>query len=257
MAFFWRIWIAVIAVNLIVLSIFVVLATVQFGNINAGLAADRLNVLANRTVAPFKAVAEIGLSLSTVRNARALLERSRQSDDAIVSIDVFDADGRILHSTMDTPAAGLLPEVQATRRASQGRPWHHETATGFLSGVEIASRSGGSAGGIMITYSNASNVARIRGVGAELGMGALMIFLVGSVLSAGILGLGLRPQIAMFETLEKTISDFERITWRSRGHDLLDGQKPAENELMQLLVGAEQNYRTAGDALDQAKEGAH
>ncbi len=250
MALFWRIWMAVVAVNLAVLSIFVILATMQFGNINAGLAADRLTVLANRTAAPFEAAAKLGLPLSTVRNARALLERSRQSDDAILSIDVFDADGRIIHSTADSQQREISADIQETRRAARGAAWHHETFDGFLSGIEIASRGGGSAGGIVITYSNTENVTRVRAVGAELALGAFLIFLVTSGLSAGLLRLGLNPQIGFFDSLEETISDFERAAWRSGGHDLAPAGNADESELKRLLAQAEHNYQKARLDLD-------
>jgi hypothetical protein len=256
MALFWRIWMAVVAVNLVVLSIFVILATMQFGNINAGLAADRLIVLANRTAAPFEAAAKLGLSLSTVRNARALLERSKQSDEAILSIDVFDADGRIIHSTAESPLREIPAGAQATRRAARGHSWHHETSVGFLSSIEISSRDGGSAGGIMITYSNTGNVTRLHAVGAELALGAFLIFLVTSGLSAGLLRLGLNPQIGFFESIEKTISDFERAAWRSSGRNLVPAGNTDENELMDLLVKAEHNYRKAKHALDGNTEQA-
>src|SRR3546814_1835454 len=96
MALFWRIWAAVTLVNLAVLTIFVGLATLQFGNINSDLVGERLVVLADLTAAPFEAAAKIGLPLSTVRNADALLERARQTDGAILAIHVFDAAGRIV-----------------------------------------------------------------------------------------------------------------------------------------------------------------
>ena len=90
MALFWRVWAAVMLVNFAVLSGFVALATLQFGSINSALVGERLGVLAGRTVAPFEAAVRIGLPLSSVRNANALLERARQTDDSIVAILVFD-----------------------------------------------------------------------------------------------------------------------------------------------------------------------
>src|SRR3546814_3890200 len=106
MALFWRIWAAVTLVNLAVLTIFVGLATLQFGNINSDLVGERLVVLADLTAAPFEAAAKIGLPLSTVRNADALLEGARQIDGAILAIHVFDAAGRIVHSTAEPAQIG-------------------------------------------------------------------------------------------------------------------------------------------------------
>src|SRR3546814_11426479 len=120
MALCWRIWAAVTLVNLAVLTIFVGLATLQFGNINSDLVGERLVVLADLTAAPFEAAAKIGLPPSTVRNADALLERPRQTDGAILAIHVFDADGRIVHPTADPATAALPAEQLAVRLASGG-----------------------------------------------------------------------------------------------------------------------------------------
>src|SRR3546814_9884983 len=70
MALFWRIWAAVTLVNLAVLTIFVGLATLQFGNINSYLVGERLVVLADLTAAPFAAAAKIGLPLSDRKSTR-------------------------------------------------------------------------------------------------------------------------------------------------------------------------------------------
>ena len=132
MALFWRIWTAVILVNLAVLALFVGLATLQFDSINASLVGERLSVLAGRTAAPFQAVARIGLSLSTVRNADALLERARQTDDVIIAIHVFDQAGRIVHSTDALPPAAIPTEALAAREAAAGAPCTARPKAGFL-----------------------------------------------------------------------------------------------------------------------------
>ena len=107
MALFWRIWVALSLVDIVALSIFVGGATVQFGNINSRLIGERLFVLADRAAAPFRAAARIGLPLSTARNTDALLAGARQTDDTILAIDVFDAAGRILHSTANPPPSAI------------------------------------------------------------------------------------------------------------------------------------------------------
>lgn len=53
MTLFWRIWVAVSLVNVLVLSVFLGLAALQFASINSVLVGERLAVLATRTVAPF------------------------------------------------------------------------------------------------------------------------------------------------------------------------------------------------------------
>ena len=256
MALFWRIWAAVTLVNLAVLTIFVALATLQFGNINSGLVGERLVVLADRTAAPFKAAARIGLQLSTVRNADALLERARQTDDAILAIHVFDVAGRIVHSTV-TPAPTSIPAgALFARTAADGAPWHRETADGFLSSIDIVSRDGSTVGGILIVYPGGGNVTRIRATAAELGLAAIGVLMAAAALSALLLRLGLGRQIRLFEAIDSAFTRFERGAWRSAAGRPPDVAVSEADELRVLLDTAETRYRTVGQALGPTRDGA-
>ena len=257
MALFWRIWTAVILVNLVVLTLFVALATLQFDSINSGLVGERLVVLAGRTAAPFQAAAKIGLPLSTVRNADALLERARQTDDAILAIHVFDETGRVVHSTDATVPAMIPPLALAARAAAAGAPWHNETEAGFFSGIDIPARGGATAGGILIVYPGGGNVTQVRAMGAELALAAIAVMLAAAGLSALLLRLGLRRQIRTFEAIDGAIADFERGSWRSAAAGAI-ASTPTEDgtgELRQLLDAAETRYRAAGRALATTREG--
>jgi hypothetical protein len=256
MALFWRIWTAVILVNLAVLTLLVGLATLQFDSINSGLVGERLAVLAGRTAAPFQAAAKIGLPLSAVRNAGALLERARQTDDAILAIHVFDEAGRIVHSTATPAPTDIPPEALAGRAAAAGTPWHGESAGGFLSSIDIPAREGATAGGILIVYPGGGNVTRIRAMGAELGLDAIAVLVIAAGLSTLLLRLGLRRQIRTFEVIDGAIADFERGSWRSAAAGSV-APAPADNgigELRQLLDAAETRYRATGQALAVARE---
>jgi hypothetical protein len=248
MALFWRIWAAVTIVNLVVLTVFVVFATLQFGNINAGLVGERLAVLARQTAAPFEAVAKIGLPLATARNAKALLERARQTDDAILAVHVFDAAGHIVHSTAAAPSAMIPAEARTARTTAAGEPWHLETADGFLSSIDIASADGASAGGILIVYPDSASATRIRAMAADLALAALAALVAAAALSALLLRLALARQIRSFDDMDSVIADFERTAWRSAA-----GRPPQPRadagELRQLLAAAEERYRAEGRRL--------
>ena len=250
MALFWRIWTAVILVNLVVLTLFVGLATLQFDSINSGLVGERLAVLAGRTAAPFQAAAKIGLPLSTVRNASALLERARQTDDAILAIHVFDQAGNIVHSTDAAAPAAIPAEALSARAAAAGGTWHSEIDDGFLSSIDIPARGGASAGGILIVYPGGGNITQIRAMGAELAVAALAVLIAMAAASALLLRLGLGRQIRTFEAIDGAIADFERGAWRSAAAGTVSPPAGgATAELRQLLDEAEASYRTAGRAL--------
>lgn len=248
MALFWRIWLALSVVNLAVLSLFAFLAILQFDNISSTLVGERLHVLAERTAAPFSSAARIGVPLSTVRNAKALLERARQSDDDIIAIHVFDATGRIVHSTAETPSALIPADAIAARDAASGERWRQWSDDGFYGGIEISDATGVTAGGILVVYPADSNATQIRAMVAELGLAVIVVLLVSAALSAVLLRIGLVRQIAMFEVIDTEISDFERDAWRSAA-----GAAPKADArpgvLHALLETAEQRYRRSGRAI--------
>lgn len=240
------------------MALFVGLAALQFDSINSALVGERLMVLAERTAGPFRSAARIGLPLSTVRNAGALLEGARQTDDAIRAIHVFDAEGRIVHSTDAHPAAMIPAQAAAARSKAAGESWHAATAEGFLSSIDIASRSGGTAGGILIVYPGRGNVTQVRAMTAELGLGAIAVMLVSAAISALLLRLGLGRQIRQFEAVDGAIDDFERVAWRSAaaGPAAAPMGEGDTSELRRLLREAETRYRATGREIAAATEGA-
>ena len=249
MALFWRIWFAVSFVNLLVLTIFVGLATLQFGNINSDLVGERLAVLAERTAGPFKAAAKIGLPLSTVRNAEALLERARQTDGAILAIHVFDNKGRIIQSTDKQPPAEIPARVLAARAAADGSSWHIESDETFLSCIDIVARDKMVIGGVLIVYPKSSSVTRILAMGAELALATIVILLVGAVFSLFLLRLSIGKQIRLYDSIDSAVMNFEQGAWRSAAaRPSFTGEGDAE-ELGHLLEAAELSYQSAGRVL--------
>jgi len=248
MALFWRIWLAVTFVNLAVLTIFIGLATLQFGNINSDLVGERLMVLAERTVGPFKAAAKIGLPLSTVRNAEALLERARQTDSAILAIHVFDNAGRIVQSTDKQPPAEIPAKALAARAAAGGAPWHIESDEIFLSSIDIIARDKMNVGGVLIVYPKSSSVTQIRAMGAELALATILILFVGTVLSLFLLRLSIGKQIRLYDSIDRAVMNFERGVWRSAaGRTSPDVE--GEEDFGHLLEAAEMSYQAAGREL--------
>src|SRR5690606_10928664 len=122
---------------------------------------------------------------------------------------VFDAAGRIVHSTIVPPPKTISREAAAARREAKGAAWHRETSEGFLSSIDIASRDGVSAGGILITYPVRGALIRLRAMAAELAVVAVGVLMASAVLSALLLRLGLRRQIRLFGEIDGAILDFE------------------------------------------------
>lgn len=256
MALFWRIWAAVTVVNLVVLAIFVGLATLRFDQIHSALVGERLVVLADRTAAPFAAAARINLPLSSVRNAAALLERARQTDDLITAIHVFDIEGRIIHSTEAKPPLTIPPDAVAARTQAEGLPWHQETDAGFLSSIDIPKPGNQTAGGILVVYPSRGNVINVRAMAAELALSAIGLLVVVSALSGVLLRLGLWKQIAAFGAVDEAIVSFERDSWRSAAARTRPHNAAGDaGDLRTLLESVDRNYRALGQAIAAAEKG--
>lgn len=266
MALFWWVWAVVVVVNVLVLAFFVGLATLRFASIDAALVGERLAVLANRTATPFAAAARIGLSLQAVRNAPAVLERARQTDEAIIAIHVFDTEGRVVHSTAADAPARIPPSVAVALATGDGRPWYRETADGFLSGIQIQSASGTPMGGVLIVYPRRGSLTNLRAMGAELAVAAVAVLVVSSALGAVLLRLGLAPHLAAFRAVDQSIAAFERRSWRqafvtvAEGGELAEvptaaaGQAaPGDDGLAALLADAERRYLDARRTLAAAE----
>ncbi len=256
MTLFWRIWQAIILVDLSVLALFVWLALLQFAGIKADLVGERLLVLAEQTAAPFKAAGRIGLPLANVRNANALLERARQTDDTIQAIHVFDETGRILHSTDSAHPESISPGALKARRVSAGESWYRETSEGFLSSIDIPVLGRKAPSGIVIVYPATGSNIQVRAMGAELSLAAVAVLFVSSVLSTLLLGLVLRQQVRHFDDTEHTISDFERSSWRTAAGEsvktVANGYEPAT--FGQLLQAAEERYLSVCKSIENVGE---
>lgn len=251
--FIWRIWTAVVLVTLVVLALFVLLATLQFQSINSALTSDRLAVLADRTAESFKAPVRIGLPLSTVRNAAALLERARQTDRRILAMHVFDASGRVVHSTVAPAPESISPQaIHAVSKAENGR-WRLSSGSTFVSGVTMRDPGGNVAGGVMVVYPATGHLTQVRAMAAELGFAALGGLLAVAIVGAVLLRVSVRRLFRRFERIETDISEFERGAWRSAAGapepaPLPDGESGA---LRWLLPEAESTYRRTGQHLSQ------
>ncbi len=233
---------------LVVLSLFVALATLQFGSVNATLVGERLVVLAGRTVAPFAAVNRLGLPLSSVRNSRALLERARQTDEDIVALHVFDAQGKVVSSTAELAPQEISADARRWRAAARGAPWYRETSDGFVGSVDIAARDGRSAGGILVVYPGGGSQTQVRAMLAELVLGAIGVWLVAALAGALLLRWGLSGMIRHFDAIDAEYREFARGGWRLAA-GFRAPMPAAAGTLHERLDAAAARYRATGRRL--------
>ena len=240
MAVFLRLWAVAVATLALVLALFVGLAILNFNQIQTDLLSGRLAVLAEMTAEPFEAAARIGLPLASVRNSAALLERARQSDDAIAGVYVIDADGAVIRAT---GGAGL----QMPARRAEDTRWNWSDGAHLFSAVQIVGAAGHPLGAVVVEIDRRESTILVRAMAAELLTSALAIWAVMSALSGAGIWLWLRPQIAAFSSAEAQIEAFEQDVWSGRvtaGVASADGLGQA---LRAVFAGYRQALRDRGD----------
>jgi len=237
MAVFWRLW-AIASVTLaIAILIFVWLTLLQFRNVQRTLLTERVAVLAENTAKPFESAMSIGMPLSSVRNAEALLERARQTDDAITAILLVDPKHQILRQVGD--------DTSALASLAQSADWSRGAVNlfdggRFVSFNPIAGSGGGSPGAIVVALDASASINRTWAMGAELATAAA------AFLGVGILAIGLAlrrafaSEIAAYDAVEHDVELFERDSWRGEASD-----QEAGGEFNRVLNDAYASYRAA------------
>jgi len=216
MAIVWRVLVAIGAINFIVLFIFVSIATLQFDTILSGLIQERLVVIADRVRVPFAAVANLGLPLSTVRNARAILEDARQDDSNIKHIHVFGQDGAIVHSTSRTPSATLSQDWSAElHNKGIEAGLRVETKDAFIVAAGITSPTQELSGGVVIVYSKSQARTQVLATAASLGLAAGLVLAGMLIFGWGVLRIALSEHVRVFGGILAAYDRFERQFWRS------------------------------------------
>ena len=170
MAVFVRLWAVAAGILALVIAGFVWLAILNFKQIQITLLHERLAVLAEVTAVPFQTAARIGMPLGGVRNADALLERARQSDNAIVGIHVADAAGRVVRST-DKAVEGTSLQMPPGDRAR----WSWLDGEHLFSSVRLLGSQDQRVGSVTVEIDRAGSMIRTRAMAAELLTSAALI----------------------------------------------------------------------------------
>ena len=104
MSLLWRSWFAYVGIIAIALSVLAFLSVLQHDAVLSRLIQQRLAVVAQTTASSFRAVVDLGLPLSMMRNAKTVLQRAREIDPDIAAIHVFNPGGIVIYSTELEPA---------------------------------------------------------------------------------------------------------------------------------------------------------
>ncbi|MDA5093692.1 hypothetical protein O2N63_06285 [Aliiroseovarius sp. KMU-50] len=233
------------------LAVFVGLATLQYESILSNLTRERLVVLAESVRGPFQAVADLGVPISTVRNADAVLERARLSDEAISAILVFSSDGNVVRSTaLNDQTMETGKGFAAALTAGKSGIWHVETPDNFLVGANIAGVTGEYLGSVVIAYSSYEAATQVQAMEARLVLFAIAVFACSVFVVWIILRIVLAEHLRIFEGILSTFDRFERKFWRGKGasetaHADVDGLGFDTADFRELIEESEEQYRRA------------
>lgn len=227
---------------------FIGLAVLQFAQINSELQREKIAILVDRVAAPFEAAATIGLPISSVRNADALVERARQLDNSIEGVFLLDANGTLVASASSADLLAVPAEAYSDGVSQTTRHWSGETGIGYYSGLRLFDGGGSAVGAVVVTYSGRDGAAQIWAmIGKLLTTG--LLFAVGI---APLLWFALRRTlwriIETYEAIDNEIQEVERENWlvpASRGYADL---RSVEANMLSAAVARYRNAVETGKA---------
>ena len=123
MPILWRAWIAFTTIIGIFLAILSVLAVLQHNAILSKLIRQQTAVVVQSTASSFRAVVDLGLPVSTVRNAAEILRAARAAKPGISAIHVFQPTGIITASSAEDHPANVSREVLLAQSLDKSGNW--------------------------------------------------------------------------------------------------------------------------------------
>jgi hypothetical protein len=255
MSLFWRSWLIVSALIVIVLGVLCILAALQFNRIESNLIRSRLAVLATTVQAPFQSAVRLGLPLASVRNADAILERPRITDPQIAAIHVFEPSGKIVYSSEANPPSSVRAEILFALSGATDPTWSVDANDFIFTGMQIRNAGGTAVGGVVVVYPTIDLLTSVLAMVAKLLLFSVVTLAIMSIAAIALLRLGLHQPISLFAALEEVLDSFERDIWRrpAGGSHVSPHRERGlgfdTEELSRLVHMAEERYLRGGKEL--------
>jgi hypothetical protein len=131
----------------------------------------------------------LGLQFSDLGTLPGTLERERATDDLILSIEVFDVEGRPLYSTDRLREARHVSGAWlSAARLAAGADWFVKDGTESAAGIAIQNSFGLTIGYLALRYSDQQVARTTNAVARELALSTFAVFVVaGGLASAALL----------------------------------------------------------------------
>jgi hypothetical protein len=157
----------------------------------------------------------LGLQFSDLGTLPGTLERERATDDLILSIEVFDTEGKPMYSTdrlrasRDVSAAWLT----AARQAAPN-DWSVKDGTESAAGIAIQNSFGLVIGYLALRYSEQQVADSTKAVARQLALSSLLVFVVAATLAS----------LALLAVMGRLSRDFDAVEAALRSRD---GPRPS------------------------------
>lgn len=171
---------------------------------------ERLVVTGSSIENSIRSSLALGMQFADLGTLPGTLERERATDDLILSIEVFDVDGKSLYSTDRLRAARSVPAawIEAARHAG-GKDWFVRNGTESAAGIAIENSFGLVLGFVALRYSDEQVKASTSAVARELALSTFGVFVVAAVLAS----------FAMLLMMRGVARDFDSVAVALRSGD--------------------------------------
>ncbi len=152
----------------------------------------------------------LGMQFADLGTLPGTLQRERATDDLILSIEVFDVDGKPLYSTDQLRAARSVPAawLHAARLAG-GKDWFVKRGTESAAGIAIHNSFGLVLGYLALRYSDEQVKAATSDVARQLALSTFGVFVVAAVVAS----------FALVMMMERVSRDFDSVEAAVRSGD--------------------------------------
>jgi hypothetical protein len=142
-----------------------------------GLVQARIGAVTLDLGAAADAGLNMGLPLAAMGNLGELFQREARDDREILSIDAFDPQGRVVHSS-DPARIGEVVSLRWSSAAEEGRRWRVEEPDAFVSGVSMRNSYDAPEGAVAVRYDRRGFDAELAATARALAWRVALIFVV-------------------------------------------------------------------------------
>jgi hypothetical protein len=159
----------------------------------------------------------LGLQFSDLGTLPGTLERERATDDLILSIEVFDTEGRPLYSTDRLRQARNVSDAWlSAARLAAGADWFVKDGTESAAGIAIQNSFGLTIGYLALRYSDQQVASSTNAVARELALSTFVVFVVAAVLASA----------ALLAVMGRLARDFAAVESALRARDAMRPSGP-------------------------------